>query len=97
MFNPGKDPNTMDGCYMWLETKTSQPSHYCKLVQETKPYGSLASVNKSRWMSANWKESKPPEPSSNVAIQCSGCKELFWKRYLHKHISQNHAFENDPY
>jgi len=65
--NPGKDTNTMDGCYMWLETKTSQPSHYCKLVQQTKPYGSLASVNKSRWMSANWKESKPPEPSSNVA------------------------------
>jgi len=40
--NPGKDPNTMDGCYMWFENKSPQPTHSCKLVQETKRYGSLA-------------------------------------------------------
>jgi len=65
--NPGKDPNTMDGWFMWFETKNSQSTHYCKLVQEMKPYGSWASANKCRWKSANWKDSKPPEPSSNVA------------------------------
>jgi len=89
--NPGKNPNTMDGCYMWFETKTSRPTHYCKLVQETKPYGSVASANKNRWKSTVWKESKLSEPSSNVTIWCPGCKEVFWKRYLYKHISQNHA------
>ena len=91
--NPGKDPNTMDGCYMWCETNTSQPTHYCKLVQEKQPYGSLASANKGRWKSRGWKESQLPEPSSNVAIRCPspGCKEVSWKRYLYKHISQKHA------
>jgi len=88
---PGKDPNTLDGCFMWFETKNSQPTRYCKLVQETKSYGSWASANKSRWKSANWKDSKPPEPSSNMAVRCPGCKEVFWKRYLYKHIFQNHA------
>ena len=89
--NPGKDPSTIDECFMWFETKHSQPTHYCKLVQETKPYGSWVSTNKYRWKSANWKYSKPLEPSSNVAVQCPGCKEVFWKRHLYKHISQNHA------
>jgi len=89
--NPGKDPNTMDGYYVWFETKHSQPTHYCKLVQEMKPYGCWVSANKCRWKSANWTDSKPPEPSSNVAVQCPGCKEVFWKRYSYKHISQNHA------
>ena len=42
-------PSTMDGCFMWFETKHSQPTHYCKLVQETKPYGSWVSVKKCRW------------------------------------------------
>jgi len=88
--NPGKDPNTMDGCYMWLETKNSQPTHYCKLVRGP-IYGSWASANKCRWKSSNWKDSKPPEPSSNVAVRCPGCKKVFWKQYLYKHISQNHA------
>jgi len=85
--NPGKVPTTMDGRFMWFETKHSQPAHYCKLVQETKPYGSWVSANKCRWKSANWKDSKPPESSSNVAVRCPGCKEVFWKRYLYKHIS----------
>jgi len=71
--NPGKDPNTMDWCFMWFETNKSQPTHYCKLVQETKPYGSWVSANKCRWKSANWKDSKPPKPSSNVAVRCPGC------------------------
>jgi len=44
-----------------------------------------------RWKSANWKDSKPPKPSSNVAVLCPGCKEMFWKRYLYKHIFQNHV------
>mmetsp|Transcript_10637 Transcript_10637/g.16851 ORF Transcript_10637/g.16851 Transcript_10637/m.16851 type:complete len:215 (+) Transcript_10637:3-647(+) len=89
--NPGKDPSTINGCFMWFEAKNSQPTHYCKLVQETKPYGSWVSANKCSWKSANWKDSKPPEPSSNVAVRCPGCKEVFWKRYLYKHILQNHA------
>jgi len=83
----------MDGCYMWFETKTSRPTHYCKLVQDTKPCGYLASANKSRWKSRGWKKSLLPEPSCNVMIRClsPGCKEVFWKRYLYKHISQKHA------
>jgi len=68
-----------------LRPKPRNHSHCCKLVHETKP------ANKSRWKSANWKDSKPPVPSSNVAIWCPGCKEVFWKRYLYKYISQNHA------
>jgi len=64
--NPGKDSNALDGCFMWFETKNSQPTHYCKLVQEMKPYGSWASANKCRWKFANRKDSKPPEPSSNL-------------------------------
>jgi len=75
--NPGKDPNTVDGCYLWFETKHSQPTHYCKLVQETKTYGSWVSANKCRWKSANWKDPKPPEPSSNVAVRCPGVKWCF--------------------
>jgi len=85
--NPGKEPNTMYGCHMWFETKNLQSTNYYKLVQEMKSYGSWASANKSRWKSAKWKDSKPPEPSSNVAIWCP----VFWKRYLNKQISQNHA------
>jgi len=83
----------MDGCYMWFETKTSRPTHYCKLVQDTKPCGYLASANKSRWKSRGWKKSQLPEPTCNVMIRClsPGCKEVFWKRYLYKHISQKHA------
>jgi len=89
--NPGKDTNTMNGCYMWFETTTSQPTHCCKLMQETKSYGSLASANKSRWKSKGW--IRLPEPTSNVAIRCPspGCKEVFWKRYLYKYIAQKHA------
>ena len=48
-FNPGKDPRTMDGCFMWFDghlAKNSQPIYYCKLVQETKTYGSWLSANK---------------------------------------------------
>ena len=75
--NPGKDPSTMDGCFKRFETKHSQPTHYGKLVQETKPYGSWVSANKCRWKSANWKDSKPPEPSSNVAVRCPGVKWCF--------------------
>ena len=71
--------------------KHTRRKNYCKLVQETKPYGSWVSANKCRWKSANWIDSKPPEPSSNVDVWCPACKEVFWKRYLYKHISPNHA------
>ena len=40
------------------------------------------------WKSGNWKGSKPPEPISNVAVRCPGCKEVFWKRYLYEYISK---------
>ena len=56
-----------------------------------KPYGSVTSANKSRWKSANWKESKHAEPSSNLVMRCPGCKEMFCKQYLFKRISQNHT------
>jgi len=46
----------VDGCFMWFETKHLQPTHYCTLVQETKPYGSWVSANKCRWKSANCKK-----------------------------------------
>ena len=75
--------------------KSSQPTHYCKMVQEMKPYayGSLASANKFRWKSRGWKESRSPEPSSNVPIRCPspGCKEVFWKQVFYEHIFQKHA------
>ena len=75
--------------------KSSQPTHYCKMVQEMKPYayGSLASANKFRWKSRGWKESRSPEPSSNVPMRCPSpaCKVVFWKRYLYEHISQKHT------
>jgi len=89
--NPEKDTSTMQGCYMWFESQGSQPTHYCILVQETKPYWSLVSANKSRWKSRGWKDFRTPEPSSNVPIRCPGCKEVFWKRYLHKDFSPKHA------
>ena len=76
-----------------IVNKFSQPTHYCKLVQETKHYGSLASAKKSRWKSRGWKESQLPEPSSNVPIRCPspGCKEVFWKQVFYEHIFQKHA------
>jgi len=87
----GRDTNAIDLCYMWFESWTSQPTLYCILFQEMKPYGFLASANKSRLKSVRWKDSKSAEPSSNVPIQCPGCKKVFWKQYLHKHFSQKHA------
>jgi len=59
-----------------------------KISDAQEPVGSC-----SRWKSAKWKDSKPPEPTSNMAIRCPGCKEVSWQRYydLYKHISQNKA------
>jgi hypothetical protein len=31
--NPGKDTSTMPGCYMWLESRGSQPTHDRRLVR----------------------------------------------------------------
>jgi len=73
----GRDTNAIDLCYMWFESWTSQPTLYCILFQEMKPYGFLASANKSRLKSVRWKDSKSAEPSSNVPIQCPGCKKVF--------------------
>ena len=53
--NPNKNPNDMPGCYMWFETKkATQAQHFCKLIQETKPYGSSGVAGKSRWKSGSW-------------------------------------------
>jgi len=56
-----------------------------------KPYGLLASANRSRLKSAGEKDSKSAELSSNMPIQCPWCKKVFWKQYLPKHFSQKHA------
>ena len=49
-----------------MQCRTSSTTHCCKLVQGMKPYGSLASANKSRWKPTGWKDSKLLEPSLNV-------------------------------
>jgi len=52
--NPVKNPNDMPGCYMLFETKkATQAQHFCKLVQEKKPYGSSWVAGKSRWKSGS--------------------------------------------
>jgi len=102
--NPGKDPSTMDGCFMWFETKHSQPTLYSKLVQETKPYGSWVSANRCRWKFVNWKDSKPPVPVQMWPYSVLGVKRCFgngictstfpktthisWWPLLFSHVSQ---------
>jgi len=96
--NPNKNPNDMQGCHMWFSnSKATQADHFCKLVRETRLYGSSGVAGKSRWKSASWtnswKDSKVPEPSSNIPMRCPfpGCNEVFWKQYLRKHIHKKHG------
>jgi len=96
--NPNKNPNDMPGFYIWFESnKATQAQHFCKLVQETRPYGSSGVAGKSRWKSGSWtkdwKDTKVPESSSNIPMRCPfpGCIEVFWKQYLRKHIQEKHG------
>ena len=96
--NPNKNPNDMSGCYMWFEPKqATQAQHFCKLVQETRPYGFLGVAGKSRWKSGSWtkhyKDNKVPEPNSNIPIRgpFPVCIEVSWEQYLRKHIQEKHG------
>jgi len=71
------------GCYMWFKTETAtKVQHFCKLVQETKPYGSSGCAGKSREKSGtwtkDWKDNKVPDPSTNISVRCPfHCLEVF--------------------
>ena len=86
--NPGKDSRTIPGYCMWFESRGSQPTHYCKMVREMRPYGLLVSANKSRYISRRWKYYIT---KFECAHTVSYVKVVFWKRYLHKKESPKHA------
>ena len=87
--NPGKDTSTMPGCYMWLESRGSQPTHDRRLVRRWNPTGPCYQRTKVDRISREWKDSKPPEPSLMCPYGFLGVKRCFGNNIYTKAFPKN--------